>query len=139
MANALIPAAHILFIRDEAEILLIRRFNTGFADGLYGLPAGHVEPGELPVAAAIREAMEEVGVTIAAEHLDIAHVTATPQRVSFFFRARQWIGEPENREPDKCDDIGWFALEALPDNIVPYIGVAIARIRAGERYSERDR
>ena len=139
MANALIPAAHILFIRADKEILLIRRFNTGFADGLYGLPAGHVEPGELPVAAAVREAMEEVGVMISAGDLEIAHVTATPQRVSFFFHAHRWSGEPENREPDKCDDIGWFDLDALPNNIVPYIGVAIARIRNGERYSERDR
>lgn len=139
MANALIPAAHVLFIRANRDILLIRRYNTGFADGLYGLPAGHVEPGELPVAAAVREAMEEVGVTIAADCLEIAHVTATPERVSFFFHARQWTGEPENREPGKCDDIGWFALDALPDNIVPYVGATIRRIRAGERYSERPR
>ena len=31
------------------------RHNTGFEDGLFGLPAGHLNPGEGVVAAAVRE------------------------------------------------------------------------------------
>lgn len=31
------------------------RHNTGFQDGLFGLPAGHLNPGEGVVAAAVRE------------------------------------------------------------------------------------
>ena len=35
------------------------RQNTGFMDGFYGLPSGHVELYETPVGAIIREAQEE--------------------------------------------------------------------------------
>ncbi len=44
------------------EILLFRRFNTGFGDGQYSFPAGHVEEGESVTATAIREALEEAGI-----------------------------------------------------------------------------
>lgn len=46
----------------EGRILLLERANTGWMDGSYGLPSGHVESGEMPSEAMLREALEEVGV-----------------------------------------------------------------------------
>jgi hypothetical protein len=37
-----------------------------------------------------------------------------------FFEARKWLGEPANREPDKCSDVRWFPLGHLPDDVIPY-------------------
>jgi hypothetical protein len=37
------------------KLLLSKRLNTGFKDGLFGLPGGHLNPGESPIAAAVRE------------------------------------------------------------------------------------
>ena len=37
------------------RLLLSQRLNTGFKDGMFGLPAGHLNPGEGVVAAAVRE------------------------------------------------------------------------------------
>ena len=37
------------------RLLLSKRLNTGFKDGLFGIPAGHLNPGEGVVAAAVRE------------------------------------------------------------------------------------
>ncbi|MGB1592331.1 MAG: NUDIX domain-containing protein, partial [Promethearchaeia archaeon] len=45
------PASH----RARGQVLLSRRLNTGFRDGQWGLPAGHVNPGESITAAAVRE------------------------------------------------------------------------------------
>ncbi len=66
-------AVHVLLIRDTT-ILLARRYNTGYADGQWSLPAGHVESGESVTAAAVREAREETGVVIRPADLDVVHV-----------------------------------------------------------------
>jgi hypothetical protein len=39
-------------------------------------------------------------------------------------------------EPDKADDFGWFPLDRLPHNMVPYVRSAIERWRAGAFYGE---
>ncbi|WP_265578939.1 hypothetical protein [Nostoc sp. LEGE 06077] len=39
-------------------------------------------------------------------------------------------------EPQKCDDLGWFEVEALPKNIVQYVRQAIENIKKGIFYSE---
>jgi 8-oxo-dGTP pyrophosphatase MutT (NUDIX family) len=53
-----------LLVINNNRLLLGRRCNTGFADGLYSLPAGHLELGESVLSAAVREAREELGITI---------------------------------------------------------------------------
>ena len=86
-----------------------------------------------------REAHEEAGIELAPDEIEFAHVVHQAdrgQRVGFFFRALPWRGEPRNMEPHKADDFGWFALDALPDEMVPYVRCAIEFWRAGQYYSE---
>lgn len=54
--------------------------------------------------------------------------------MALFFSARQWVGEPTNREPDKCEGLAWFAVDRLPRNIVPYTESALAAIGQGKRF-----
>ena len=42
------------------------------------------------------------------------------ERIDFFFTARSWTGEPRIVEPDKCADLRWCPLDALPDPVVPH-------------------
>lgn len=141
--NALL-GAHIFFVR-ENEIFLIRRANTGFRDGFYSVPAGHVDDGELITDAAAREAKEEVGVDVDPETLSFVHSLhvrklnpAVPDRIQTFFVCTSWRGEPQNQEPEKCDHAAWFPLDALPDNMVGYVAQAIHGYRNGILFSHLD-
>jgi 8-oxo-dGTP diphosphatase len=124
---------HLLFFRED-RILLLRRFNTGYEDGNYSVPAGHLDGGETVRVAATREALEETGVTIRIEDIAFASVIhrksndpllSTDERVDFFFHIRKWGGQPFNAEPDKCDELRWCNVHSLPDNTIPYVKQAI--------------
>jgi ADP-ribose pyrophosphatase YjhB (NUDIX family) len=131
-------AVHLLFIKD-GNILLLRRFNTGYEDGNYSLVAGHLEAGETVTQTAIREAQEEAGVQIAPENIEVAHVIhrkSNDERIDFFVQVKAWDGEIQNMELDKCDDLSWFPLAELPANTVPYVRNAIQNSRNGVFYSE---
>ena len=70
---SLIPAVYVL-LRNDDKIFLIRRAHTGYRDGFYSLPSGHIDGNESAVYAAAREAKEEVGVEIAEQDLKMVHV-----------------------------------------------------------------
>ncbi len=128
-----------LIVRRGAEVLLARRSGTGYADGLLNAPSGHVEDGEDVRAAAIREAGEEIGVRIdpadARVALVMQHRSPTGSaRIGWFFEVRRWEGEPVNNEPAKCSQIGWYPLDALPDDMVAYCRAGIEAYRRGERF-----
>ncbi len=118
---------HLFFFR-ENQILLIRRFNTGFRDGEYSVPAGHLDGGETVIEAARREGQEEVGVQIEAQDMTfstVMHRLEDDERVDFFLHVHKWTNEPFNAEPDKCDDLRWVDIEHLPENTIPYIRRAL--------------
>lgn len=118
---------HLFFIRED-QILLARRFNTGYRDGEYSVPAGHLDGDETVIAAGIREAKEEIGVTINAGDMQfssVMHRIEGDERVDFFVHVRKWSGEIVNAEPDKCDDLRWVNPGELPGNIIPYVRRAI--------------
>ena len=129
---------HLLFFR-ENQVLLLRRFNTGYADGQYSVPAGHLDGDETVVAAARREALEEVGVRIEPgeiEFTSVMHRRDGDERVDFFVRIRNWEGEPANSEPDKCDELLWVDVNNLPGNTIPYIKQALQNHRQGIYFDE---
>lgn len=132
-------SSYVIFQRDE-KVLLSRRCNTGYHDGDYGLPAGHIEENEFATAAATREAQEEVGVEVQPDDLIPAHIMhrhcGEHERIDFFFTAKNWEGKITNAEPEKCDDLNWFSLEELPANTIPYIRAALERYSNEQFFSE---
>ena len=129
---------HLFFFR-ENQILLLRRFNTGFRDGEYSVPAGHLDGNETVMQAGIREAQEEVGVALAEQDMtfsSVMHRIECDERVDFFVRVHQWAGEPFNAEPDKCDDLRWVEINSLPANIIPYVKQALDNHLNGIPFAE---
>jgi SAM-dependent methyltransferase len=130
---------HLLLLRGD-EVLLARRANTGYADGLLHAPSGHLEDGEDVRSGMIREAHEEIGLELAPDDLDAVLVMQhrAPDgnaRIGWFFLARLAEGaEPVNREPDKCSELGWYPLTDLPEDMVAYCRAGLDAYRAGHRF-----
>ncbi|MFE3446023.1 NUDIX domain-containing protein [Nocardia sp. NPDC059180] len=136
--HMLIGDVHLLLTDDQGRVLFGRRANTGYEDGAYHLPSGHLEAGESLVAALAREAKEEIGVTIDHSDIEFVHVmhnSSSGGRVAFFFEVREWQDGPSNMEPDKCDDLSWFSLDTLPDRTIPYCREALRHIAAERKFS----
>ena len=129
----LIAAVH-LFLGRDGRVLLARRCNTRYGDGWYSVIAGHLDGGEEVQAAAIREAREEAGIAIAPADLEVVgvmHRKAAGERIDFFLAAGRWSGEIANAEPHKCDELGWYGLERLPEKTIPYVRRALDNYRRG--------
>ena len=134
-----VPAAYVVFRRGDEVLLQLRR-GTGYMDGHWACAAaGHVELGESVIAAAIRESREELGIDIApADLLALTGMHRTDgtddpieQRVDVFFACLRWTGEPVLQEPDKAADLRWFALDALPEPLVPHERYVYEALRGG--------
>ncbi|MGC5326580.1 NUDIX hydrolase [Brevibacillus sp. SYSU BS000544] len=129
----LATAVHLFFIKDS-QILLLRRWNTGYEDGNYSVVAGHLDGNEEVREAAVREAKEEAGVQLEiadVEVVGVMHRKSADERIDFFITVSKWDGEISNMEPDKCDDLSWHSLDSLPHNIIPYVKRAIENYRKG--------
>jgi 8-oxo-dGTP diphosphatase len=126
-------AVHILLLRDD-QVLMLRRQNTGYADGQFSLVAGHVTHGETVVQGAIREAKEEVGIDLSEDDLRfelVMHRRDDCERIDFFFSAVHWSGKVTNAEPDKCSELIWCSPDDLPVDTVPYVAQAFQNWRHG--------
>ncbi len=108
-----------------SEVLLMRRSDNRH----WGLPGGYVEPGESVSEAAQREVKEETGFSIELGRL--VGVYSDPARqvigyadgrrvqaVNLCFEALAGVaGEPTT--PEETLELGFFAVDALPQPFVP--------------------
>ena len=134
-----IGSAYLLLVKDN-QILLLRRKNTGYMDDMYGLPAGHLEGNETAREGGAREFREEIGIETSPNDLEVVHVmhrkTEFDERIDFFMTTKNYTGEVKNMEPEKCDDLTYFPISDLPDNIIPFTKEAILNFQKGKFYSE---
>ncbi len=136
-------ASFVLLENEDGKIAFVLRTNTAWMNGHYGLPSGKVEKGESFTQAALREAKEEAGVTVALKDLHQIHVMhrheiEDPDNdwIDMFFQASMWSGKAHNAEPDKHGELVWFELDDLPENVVPAVRYALEQIEDGKSYSE---
>lgn len=132
-------ATYLILINDD-KILLLRRFNTGYQDGNYSLVAGHLDGNETVKQCIIREASEEAGIIVNPEDLEVVHIMhrLTPNREYFdiYLRTKKWTGNIINMEPNKCDELKWYNIKNLPNNILPEVKLALDNITNNIYYGE---
>lgn len=136
-----VVGVHLYLEQDGRVLLGLRHPDSAFAATTHHFLAGHCEQ-ESAVACLVREAKEEAGIDVDPADVELAHVVHVVDhpggqpRMQLVFRARQWTGTPQVREPDRCLSWDWWPADALPDRIVPYTRAAIDGIRAGRLYTE---
>jgi 8-oxo-dGTP pyrophosphatase MutT (NUDIX family) len=112
-----LPGATAVVLRGD-EVLLVRRSDTGEWAPVTGI----VDPGEHPAVAAVREVLEETGVTCDVEALAWVNVTAPKvhvngdlaQYLDHTFRCR-YLGGDAHVADDESSDVGWFPVDGLPE------------------------
>jgi 8-oxo-dGTP diphosphatase len=129
--------AVLVVIQKGNQVLLHKRKNTGWMDGWFDVPSGHLDPGESILDAASREVYEEVGLKVFTEDLKIFHIsqadTGNGKPYTYFiFRINHWEGEPILGEPDMAEDLGFRSLNNLPQNIPPYTRSGLENINSKE-------
>ena len=106
----------VAILRD-GKILLGKRKNA-HGEGEWAFPGGHLEYGEDIEACARREVIEETGLQLKQCHTGpyTNNVFESHQRhyVTLIMIAEAMPGEPENREPEKCESWEWFDWNHLP-------------------------
>lgn len=119
-----IPSSDAAVIDDEGRILLIRRADNG----LWAMPGGGIDVGETPAQAAVREAIEETGVTCEPVALVGIHDSrfCAPdyphQLYMMSFLCRPRLDIPVVAPPafaHEVLDIQWFPEHALPAELDP--------------------
>ncbi len=105
--------ATLCYILWDGQLLLIRK-KRGIGAGKINGPGGKVDPGEAPLAAAIREVQEEVGVTpldpVLHGELHF-HFADGLNLHCMIYLADRFSGEPH--ETDEAVPL-WFPVDALP-------------------------
>lgn len=135
----IIPAVYLV-LRDNDSILLSKRANTGYQDGMYSLAAGHLDGDETLETALCREASEELSIVIKPADLHLVHIqhrrateeNLANERVDFYFECTRWKGAISNHEPNKCSELLWKNITSLPENIINHVDIAVRAIEAGQ-------
>jgi ADP-ribose pyrophosphatase len=99
------PSVVLIPMTDREHVILIRQYRPAVARELWELPAGSVDPGETPEAAAVRECEEEIGLV--PQRVDrIRGLFPTPgfcDEELIFFRVSN-LQPPPPDSPHKPDD-----------------------------------
>jgi len=115
-----------MIFNGEGKLFLAKRGNKDKNEfGKWEFPGGGVEFGEKCEDALKREIKEEFGIDIKVlELLEVSdHIIPEENQhwVAPSYVARLSSGEAKIMEPEKCDDLAWFPIDELPDNIIPYV------------------
>jgi len=105
------PAKHLVVSavlrRDDQFLLCHRHPARRWYPDTWDLPGGHVEIGEVPHDALVRELREELGIVVAAPMEPIAHIQGADFRNDIWL-VDAWTGEPANLAPEEHDELRWF-------------------------------
>ena len=135
-----LSAVYLIIRNDAGKILLQRRKGTNLWPGFLALPAGHIDVGENAYEAAIREAKEELGITIAKDDIIDTFVVnrknkSLPSYYDVYLEIKSYYGNINIMEPEKCEELIWSDINNLPDDVITFEKEAIKNNLKGIKFS----
>lgn len=109
-----------VLVRRADTLLLLRRRGV-HGEGTWSTPGGHLNYGESPEECAVREVLEETGVSI--DGVRFAGITNDVfeaegrHYVTLWMEARWASGTARVAAEHEMSEVGWYALDALPSNL----------------------
>lgn len=125
-----------VIVLDEGQKILLGKRLANYNNGLWAVPAGHVELGETFSEAARRELLEET--SLHARKLELIGLNnytddkKERQYVNIDFLVREYDGVVQNREPDLCAGWHWFPIDNLPSPLSLPTEIAIRSLITGK-------
>lgn len=98
-------------LQKDGKYLLVQE-KLPKAYGKWNLPAGHADPGESTVDAAVREVKEETGLVVIADKEVFSEAIPERGREFHIFTA-QTVGGKLIVQPDEIMDAQWFSLDEI--------------------------
>ncbi len=129
-----------LLVEQDGQLLFLRQ--TKKNGGRFSLIGGNVEDREFAREALAREALEEAGIHVHPETLQLVHVLhrhklkKNETLLVLYFRTERFHGEPLSQEPKKFRDVRWFPIQLLPAEVSKATRHVLEAIQRGEIYSE---
>jgi 8-oxo-dGTP diphosphatase len=97
-----------------ARVLLCHRSpDRAWYPDMWDLPGGHVEVGELPAHALVRELREELGIEATVPPGPECARLVADDVDCLIWVVTDWVGTPSNMSPDEHDEVTWWSLPAL--------------------------
>ena len=116
----------------------MKRVDTGFDDGYFELPGGHLEEGEDIFTSMTREAKEELLIDLKENDIRINHILHhyNGNRINFIFEADINNLVPKIGEPNKCSELRWVDINNLPDETTDKVKQIINNIIKNKFYDK---
>ena len=112
------PGISAAIITQGGKVLMVRR---AVKEGKlsWQFPAGAIEAGEAAEEAAVRETLEETGLTVKAVKLIGARIHPNTGRAMSYTACDVVSGEAHVADDEELDAIAWVSLSEIPE-YVPY-------------------
>lgn len=130
----------VIVLHPENNKILLGERQNSYGAGFHGLPGGRVNFDEPLEKAAIRELLEETNLN--SNRFSYLGVIREQQEgytfIHFGYIVKNFSGNLQNMEPEKCKGWNWFELKNLPAKILPGHKALIDIFTNSETESIRD-
>ena len=135
MENNQIKVGVGVMVMKDGKFLMGKRLGKHGA-GQYAWPGGHLEYMESIQDCVEREVFEETGIKVKnIRFLRLLNMKAYEKHYVDIAMVADWeSGEPELKEPEKCESWDWYDLDHLPEPVFAAVPSYFEALKTGKNF-----